>query len=246
LKKKVRLNGVKKFVGSRAHCEAAKGSPEQNKVYCSKEPRLEATVEYGEMVSQGKRTDINDFLDSMKEKLLSESEILEQHPLILAKYPRFVSTARRLLSEKALDATTYVPKPGWQAELVQYLESTPHDRKVRFYVDAPGGTGKSYFAKHYRRNGERPYVITGGKWSDIQYAYSRQSVVIFDWPRSADDSLPYSVIENMKNGYFLQTKYEAVPVYFNSPHVIVFSNHAPDRTKLSEDRWDIHNIRNFI
>ena len=31
-------------------------------------------------------------------------------------------------------------------------------------------------------------------------------------------------------------------VKFSIPHVIVFSNFYPDKTKLSIDRWDIHKI----
>lgn len=244
--KKKRLNACKALIGVRSHLEVARGTAEDNKKYCTKEPRVEVPFEHGEISIAGKRTDIESFVDSMNDKILSTSEIIQQHPMILAKYPRFVSTVRRVLKEKAYTPEPYVPQPGWQTELVEYLRSAPDNRKIRFYVDPTGKTGKSWFADHYMHSGERPYVVTGGKHSDIQYAYDYQELVIFDWSRCNEELLPFAVIENFKNGYFLNTKYECVPMWFKVPHVIVFSNHPPDRSKLSEDRWDIHNIRNFI
>jgi len=41
-----------------AHYEVAQGSAAQNITYCSKEPRLEATVTFGEPPAQGKATTV--------------------------------------------------------------------------------------------------------------------------------------------------------------------------------------------
>jgi len=55
LHSKVRLNGMKTMPGfARAHFEIAKGDQEANIRYCSKEPRLEPTVQWGEKVVPGK------------------------------------------------------------------------------------------------------------------------------------------------------------------------------------------------
>lgn len=248
VKQRKRMNQVKNLVGQRAHLEIAKGTPEQSRVYCSKEEgRLEDTVEFGEMLGKGKRTDLEAFVQDMKEKPLSDAELLEKHPNVLAKYPRFVSTTRRVLSEAQIQDEPLNPRPGWQESCSRLLTNAPDTRKVHWYYDEVGNAGKSYFARRYRCvGGDRPYVITGGKHADILYAYARQPVIFFDWPRSGEEAFPYGVVEAFKNGYFLNTKYESVPVYFNTPHVVVFANFQPDRTKLSEDRWDVHNIRNFI
>lgn len=47
---------VKKLLGERAHIEEAKGSPQQNIEYCSKE---EVALEIGERPKQGRRSDIH-------------------------------------------------------------------------------------------------------------------------------------------------------------------------------------------
>jgi len=243
-----RLSQVKAVLGPRANIRRADGTAEQNKTYCTKLPsRTEGPWEFGEMTCKGKRNDIMAFVEAMKETPLTDVEILENHPMILAKYPRFVSTTRRLTAESRITDPPLAARPGWQESLLRQLTAIPDPRKVMWYYDEVGGAGKSLFSRRFRcLNGERAYVVTGGKHADIQYGYTRQSVVFFDWPRSGEEAFPYGVVEAFKNGYFLNTKYESTPVYFNSPHVIVFANFEPDKSKLSNDRWDIHNIRNIF
>lgn len=243
-----RLTQVKLLLGPRANIRRADGTAEQNKKYCTKlATRKEGPWEFGEMTTKGKRNDISAFVEAMREMPLTDAEILEHHPQILAKYPRFVATARRLTAESRLTDPPFAARPGWQESLLGQLIVEPHPRKVMWYYDEVGGVGKSLFSRRFRdEHGGRPYVVTGGKHADIQYGYARQPVVFFDWPRSGEEAFPYGVVEAFKNGYFLNTKYESTPVYFNSPHVVVFANFSPDRSKLSADRWDIHVIDNSL
>lgn len=245
-KKRVRMNQAKELLSPRVHLEKANGSAQQNRTYCTKEPRLEGPWEYGVLTTQGKRNDIVRFKDAMKENIMPESDILENFPEILAKFPRFVATTRRILTEAQIADTPLIPRPGWQTELRQYLDDRPHRRQVLWYFDSVGGSGKSYFSRYLRIGGRRAFVITGGKYADIYHAYDRQQCVIFDWPRSQEDTFPYAVVETFKNGYFLSTKYESTPVFFDVPHVIVFANFYPDKSKLSADRWNIHIIDNTL
>lgn len=246
LSTKKRLPHLKRFVSARAHWEIARGTVEQNKAYCTKEPRLAGPVEFGSPSVQGKRTDIEEFVADMTSCVMSELECLEKHPVILAKYPRFVSTTRRIVSEKRITQCPLSPRPGWQVLLRDALAGPADPRRVTWYFDEYGASGKSYFARGYRRNGLGGYIVTGGKHADIYFAYQRQPVVFFDWPRCQSEAFPYAVVECFKNGYFLSTKYESTPVYFDPPHVVVFSNMYPDKSKLSADRWDIHTINNTL
>lgn len=60
LKKKARMQSAKKTLGDeKAHMELAKGTPSQNKDYCTKEEsRIGGPWEFGEMKGQGARTDL--------------------------------------------------------------------------------------------------------------------------------------------------------------------------------------------
>jgi len=243
------FNQVKALVGIRAHIEVAKGTPLQNKTYCTKpDDRLEEAIEYGEISgSQGKRNDILDFVNAFRENQLSTRDIIRDHPCILARYPRFVNTISTFYSSERRQST-FNPRPGWQTELTTHLSTEPDNRTVKWYYDQNGNSGKSYFATNYsygtsdaggviRR--EFGYVINGGRHSDIYYGYKEENVVFFDWARDNQDGFPYVVVENFKNGYFLSTKYEVTRRYFNSPHIVVFSNFYPELNKLSEDRWSL-------
>lgn len=240
LKTRKRLPQVKRILSERAHLEVARGSPDQNRSYCTKpESRIEGPFEHGTISKgKGKRSDIEAFVEAATQDL-TEEQLISEHASVLAKYPRFVERVRKHQKEKAVQPRCFTPRPGWQSELVDYIAQDPDTRKIRWYTDTIGNTGKSTFAHGV---GGDVYVVTGGKHADILYAYNYERVVIFDLSREMEERVPYGVMETFKNGYFLSTKYEVKRVRFNIPHVIVFSNFSPDKTKLSNDRWDIHNI----
>lgn len=52
-------------------------------------------------------------------------------------------------------------------------------------------------------------------------------------------SLNYEILEDVKKGIFLSTKYECKMKTFKPPMMVIFMNHFPDISKLSEDRFDI-------
>lgn len=243
LKKRKTLATMKRLLGDRTHLEMAKGSPGQNRDYCTKEDtRIEGPFEYGVMKGgAGSRTDISDFIARVKSGPVSEKEIIEEYGELVAKYPRFVDRVQRLYTEPARE--NFVPRIGWQFDLYLVLNGPVDKRKVIWYWEHSGNVGKSYFALNYSAgDGRFGYVVTGGRFSDIFYAYKNEPVVFFDWARDQEESFPYRVIEAFKNGYFLNTKYESVSRRFAVPHVVVFSNFPPDRSKLSEDRWQIKEL----
>lgn len=248
--KRKTLNQVKAIFGSRSHLEVARGSPQSNKEYCSKEESRvleQPVIEHGTIRGgQGKRNDIEEFVNVASSQPLSTQSLIEQFGPILAKYPRFVRTVVDHYTSPRVLTPTLDPRPGWQSELFLDLATEPHPRTVRWYYDPVGGTGKSLFARRFSIGGDpihpRAYLITGGRFADIFHGYRNERVVFFDWARDNQETFPYSVVENFKNGYFLNTKYEVLSKYFNSPHVVIFANFEPDQTKLSQDRWIIKNI----
>ena len=50
----------------------------------------------------------------------------------------------------------------------------------------------------------------------------------------------YSAFEGIKNGMFVNYKYETQQVLMDPPHVVCFSNEVPDVSALSQDRWEVY------
>lgn len=145
---------------------------------------------------------------------------------------------RQLEAENEMEE--FEPREGWQKELVEMLRGEPDNRTVHWYVDVDGGKGKTTFCRGYKE--KKLFYTTGGKYADIFYAYEYQPVVVFDLTREKMDSVPYGAMEALKNGLVFSGKYESQQKRFKSPWVIVMANFWPDRSKLSMDRWRIHNL----
>lgn len=238
---------AKRYISESAHLERRNGTRSQAIAYCTKEEtRVEGPWKFGdwETNNQGKRSDIKEFKEWFFHAKRSADDILDEYPDIVAKYPRFIASCESSFRRRNFTTPEFTPNSPWQEELVTYLSTTPDPRKIQWLYDQTGGTGKSYFALNYQPPGGS-FVCTGGKFGDIFYAFLKSGtpkVVFFDWPRDHEDRFPYGLIETFKNGYFLSTKYECETVRFPTPHVVVFTNFAPDVTKLSEDRWLIKRL----
>lgn len=138
---------------------------------------------------------------------------------------------------------------GWQLEIKKILTGPMEHRKIYWYYDEIGGIGKSIFAKYMKFHHDIP-KITFGKTSDLLNLVSKQQNkpgYIFDLSRTKSRDIDmddiYSAMENIKNGHFVNTKYEVEEILMLPPHIIVFANYAPDTSKLSKDRWVIKDLR---
>ena len=57
------------------------------------------------------------------------------------------------------------------------------------------------------------------------------------------DSGNYTILESVKDGSAIAGKYNSKKLVFKKPNIlIVFSNWAPNKSKLSLDRWQIFKI----
>lgn len=232
--KTYRLKGAKKLVGDRAHLEAAKGSEEDNYKYCTKDGDFE---EVGTRKSPGKRTDLEAFMDSVRDGVLDAKELRQQHPDVCAKYPRFFEAY--ILDNVPQPSVTPHALHPWQAALNECLRLPPGDREILFVVDKKGNHGKTWFSRYYASLfPQDTCILQMGKKADMAYALPVNLRVLFvDVTRQQVEHMNYSFLESVKDGLVFSTKYESRMKLYGPVHVVVMMNQEPDTNMLSEDRY---------
>lgn len=132
----------------------------------------------------------------------------------------------------------------WQKSIVNLIDKTPHKRKIHWFYDESGGKGKSSIAKYLWFH-HKVLTLSIGKASDLlNLVFKKQGLpmYIFDISRTVPAGTMneiYMALESVKNGYFVNTKYDTGVCCMEIPHIIVFSNHLPKIKSLSHDRWNI-------
>lgn len=136
----------------------------------------------------------------------------------------------------------------FQRSLIDLIQSEADDRTIYWVTDTTGGAGKTAFLKYCVFN-KLAFLLQYGNAADLNnlvYNNPNQRCYIFDLTRSKPAVLSsvdvFAVMESCKNGMIQNTKYKTGFLLMDSPHVIVFSNSAPDISLLSADRWRIFNI----
>lgn len=133
---------------------------------------------------------------------------------------------------------------GWQLQVMEILKEEPDERVINWFWEAEGGVGKTALCKYLVM--KHNALMLTGKSADMFYMLSKypnkRKLIIVDCPRSLQDYFNYAAVEQIKNGLVFSGKYEGVQLCFNSPHVIVFGNRKPDRSQMSEDRWNVVHI----
>lgn len=236
LKKPLSPQGAKRdYLVATAHIEVAKASEHKNREYCSKDGKIE---EFGRTSQQGRRTDLTDFQEAVKSGILDPKRLREEFPDVCAKYPRFVADyIRDQIPDPEIPAHAL---SDWQQELNQKLIHEPDDRKVIFVVDKVGNKGKSWFAKYYCKLHDNAFLMRPGKHADMAYMLPPTLRVLFlDCTRKQVEYMPYTFLEELKDGYVSCTKYESCIKKYNKVHVVVLLNQDPDRFALSEDRYEM-------
>lgn len=137
----------------------------------------------------------------------------------------------------------------WQNAVIDICDGDRDPRKIYWFYDYAGNTGKTQLAKYLvvKKNA----LVLSGKGSDMKYGVIKYieknngiapKIIIFDIPRCCKDFISYQGIEEVKNGLFFSSKYESDMCIYNPPHVICFANDMPALDKLSKDRWALYDI----
>jgi hypothetical protein len=135
----------------------------------------------------------------------------------------------------------------WQSYLFDLLEKKPDPRQIIVVVDPVGNTGKTFFVQHYRRlHPETTVALNNSRRADMLYSAQQcveRQVVMVDLMRSEKKNIAYDAIELLKNGCFVNSKYQSRMVEGNPPHVVLFTNFELNYKALSEDRWFIIDLQ---
>jgi hypothetical protein len=144
------------------------------------------------------------------------------------------------------DIIVTAPTAPWQIALIEELKQTPDIRKIIWYFDEIGNTGKSYICRYLVSSNPTDYYCvtqTCGMYhfgtiiqGAVQKGWSGHCLLL-DLARNAETKQIYEPMENIKNGMITAVKYMGGTVTLSPPHVVVFANFLPTINSMSRDRW---------
>ncbi|VDH91442.1 Hypothetical predicted protein [Mytilus galloprovincialis] len=120
---------------------------------------------------------------------------------------QFAEFRKEFEEDKLIFDMTYAILYDWQIEVLKLLDEQD-DRKVLWIYDAVGGEGKTFLAKYIQLYRDC-ICLESGKKTDLANCFSNQKYVLFDYTRSMEETINYSIIENFKNGFLFSGKYDS-------------------------------------
>lgn len=148
--------------------------------------------------------------------------------------------------EKGLREYQCLNLRGWQADAIGLLKE-PDERAVHCIYDPVGNHGKTYVAKYAQVNHIAQYVPPMTEAMDFMaFAMAKPAkAYIFDMPRAETIKQKkgmWSAIEQIKNGYLYDKRYQFRDAWIEPPQILVMANELPDFGTLSADRWHFYRI----
>lgn len=125
-KKQTRFNTVKSALPEGTHIEPRKGTQEQAIAYCMKlESHIEGPFTLGEAHKQGKRNDIQQFVNDIKTH--SELEIVEKHPECYVKYTKAYDRIKQIYEEDR----------NWETEVIVFWGPPGSGKTRKVFEECP-------------------------------------------------------------------------------------------------------------
>lgn len=249
-KYKVKLSTLKNM-HSTNHYDIRRGKHSDAVWYTSKdESRVEGPWKFGDDTdipeSQGQRTDlieIKSLLDDGKEVIDIAEDYFSDYIRYNKAFDRYSEESRqKKFKEDTQHDFSAFQMRSWQKKLMEDLKNQ-NDRSFKWIVDIQGGKGKTTMADYLEAMHDA-YIIKGGKHQDIAHAWKLQKLVVFDLARAYSDHKDiYILIENFKDGRVFSGKYASNTKRQTNVKVVVFSNWFPETERLSEDRWDVEELK---
>ena len=125
-------------------------------------------------------------------------------------------------------------------------------KRVIWVVGEKGNQGKTFFqhqiGEQYGRHKVCTMSLTESSKNLLHYMRKCVDITtdkfLFNIPRSVClDEINYKLLEDIKNGEAMATKFNTKNMRFKTPNVIiVFSSMYPDTREFSHDRWLVFKI----
>ena len=167
------------------------------------------------------------------------------------EYSKACEVPRDYDPEEAIFWRNWQPRP-FQRELISIALSKGDRRHIYWIYESVGNTGKTMLAEYLHIY--YGAIVTGGAATDMKYAVKRWQeiaghypmIILVDVARSDRfTEAGAKALESIKNAFFFSGKYESGMAHdVKKPHVMVFSNRAPNRANFSGDRWKVAEIVN--
>lgn len=251
---KLRLSQIKRLgpFWESCHLEPAKGTPEQNIAYCSKPDTAIPGSQFRHGIPQ--RNGVTASYDEGLEALQEGASLETIRTLFPKLYLRSLNQIKSYIQSRdaCIIRSSWVlpvnPYP-WQSDVLSILDiptvpvlAAPHDRRVNWIYDLRGGKGKSTLVQMIlRKYGDNAVLCISSSYKRVvESMQQNQHVVLMDLPRAYPmDKFQYDSLELIKNGAGARVMYIPETKVWRNPHLVVFSNSLPDRSKLTLDRWHV-------
>lgn len=138
--------------------------------------------------------------------------------------------------------------PEWQQQMITKFNQPPGDRKMIWIYDPIGNNGKTKFIKYLVYKKDAVGLAYGHSTDVLNLVSKLDNKRIYAWnltrskPANLSELDLYSAMESVKDGFFINLKYETKQVLMNPPHVMVCANHKPRAEQISIDRWELYEI----
>lgn len=149
------------------------------------------------------------------------------------------------------------PLPPWASYALGKIPKHQDHRKILWYVDTVGETGKSCLAVHLQIVHKALYLVFADARSLLSIAGTFflknpvtshfKNIVIVNFTKSKPKDVSmcdiYSALESIKDGNFVMTKgMDMRQVLVPKPIVVVFANFTPDMSGMAKNRFELELI----
>lgn len=137
----------------------------------------------------------------------------------------------------------------WQKKVYKSF-SVYNNREINVLYCPEGNIGKSYLCGWTACRGYAKKIPPVQDFKDILqivYAIDEAPCYLFDIPRALDTGKikqMYAAIEAIKDGHVYDLRYSYKEKWIDSPVIWVFTNKAPEKGWLSNDRWKCWKVEN--